>query len=110
MCPRGPDVRRAIAILLVLAALVAVLATGLGAGGDDGNYEVRAIFDNAAFLVKGEQVRIAGATVGTVSDVEVSTPDEVVHEDGKRRARQGRCRPADRHRRRSRTSARTRRA
>ncbi len=83
MCPRGPDVRRAIAILLVLAALVAVLATGLGAGGDDGNYEVRAIFDNAAFLVKGEQVRIAGATVGTVSDVEVSTPDEVVHEDGK---------------------------
>jgi ABC-type transporter Mla subunit MlaD len=74
--------RRALIILVGLIATAAILATGVGAGGDDGNYEVRAIFDNAAFLVPGEQVRIAGATVGEVAAIDLTTDDEVVHEDG----------------------------
>ena len=74
--------RRIAAIGGVLAAAVALLATGAAAGGEDGDYEVRAIFDNGAFLVEGEEVRIAGARVGTVADVDVTMDDEAVHADG----------------------------
>ena len=41
-------------------------------------YQVRAAFDNAAFLVTGEDVRVAGAKVGEVSEVLVSDTDEIV--------------------------------
>jgi phospholipid/cholesterol/gamma-HCH transport system substrate-binding protein len=75
-------VKRIAAILAALIAVVAILATGTAAGGDDGTYEVRAIFDNASFLVPGEEVRIAGAKVGSVSDIDVTGTDEAVHEDG----------------------------
>lgn len=74
--------KRSAAILVALIATAAILATGTGAGGDDGAYEVRAIFDNAAFLVTGEEVRVAGATVGTVAEVDISGVDEPVREDG----------------------------
>ena len=37
------------------------------AGGGGGGYEVRAIFDNGGFLVPGEEVRVAGANVGSAS-------------------------------------------
>jgi ABC-type transporter Mla subunit MlaD len=59
-----------------------VWATGAGAGGDDGNYEVRAIFDNASFLVVGEDVRVGGAKVGSVADVAITNKDEVATETG----------------------------
>jgi ABC-type transporter Mla subunit MlaD len=74
--------KRALLILLGLIAAVAILVTGSGAGGDDGKYEVRAIFDNAAFLVPGEEVRVAGAKVGQVAEIDISGDDEVVREDG----------------------------
>jgi phospholipid/cholesterol/gamma-HCH transport system substrate-binding protein len=74
--------RRVAAILLALVASAAILIVGSGAGGDDGTYEVRAMFDNAAFMVPGEEVRIAGANVGVVSDVDVTGEDEPVHLDG----------------------------
>ena len=53
-----------------IAAIAALLATavlavfGQAASGDADEYEVRAIFDNGGFLVPGEEVRVAGATVG----------------------------------------------
>ena len=75
--------RRLIAIaagLLLVAALVA--ATASGEGDDGGDYKVRAYFDNAGFLVNGEEVRIAGATVGTVDEVTVSLPGEPVRRNG----------------------------
>jgi virulence factor Mce-like protein len=57
----------------LIAALVAV---GLGATGSSRgaatSYEVRAIFDNAAFAVPGEDVRIAGAPVGSISSLDVT--------------------------------------
>jgi phospholipid/cholesterol/gamma-HCH transport system substrate-binding protein len=66
--------------LLAIAALVATSASGDGDGG--GDYQVRAYFDNAGFLVHGEDVRIAGATVGSVAEVDVSREGEAVTEDG----------------------------
>src|SRR5215207_2535814 len=74
--------RRAAVIALALVAAVAILATGTASGGDEGSYEVRAIFDNASFLVTGEEVRVAGANVGVVSELDVTGTDEVVREDG----------------------------
>jgi ABC-type transporter Mla subunit MlaD len=58
-----------VALLAVLIAAVVLLNTGSG-GGDP--YQVRAIFDDAAFAVPGEEVRIAGAPVGTISSLEVT--------------------------------------
>ena len=74
--------RRLLAIAAALAVAVAVLVLGTGAGGDDGTYEVRAVFDNASFLVTGEEVRVAGAKVGSITAVDIATADEPVTEDG----------------------------
>ncbi len=63
-------------------AMVASGAWGDGNGNDDGDYLVRAYFDNAGFVVTGEEVRIAGARVGSVQEVDVSRPGEAVTEDG----------------------------
>src|ERR1700704_832796 len=51
-------------VLLVLAVLLAI-----SAGGSNGSYTVRAIFDNAANIISGENVKIDGVKVGTVGDV-----------------------------------------
>jgi len=62
--------RRILTIVVGLAAVAAlVAASASGEGDDDGTYKVRAYFDSAGFLVNGEEVRIAGATVGTVDEV-----------------------------------------
>jgi phospholipid/cholesterol/gamma-HCH transport system substrate-binding protein len=67
---------------LVVAVVVVVLL--VGGGGDSGGYRIRAIFDNGAFMVNGEQVRVAGANVGTIESVDVTKPGETVkYEDGK---------------------------
>ncbi|MEV4420514.1 MlaD family protein [Patulibacter sp. NPDC049589] len=69
--------RRALPIVLgvlVIAVLAVVLTSSSGDGGDDGGYRVRAIFDNAFAVIPGEEVRVAGAKVGTVDDTDV-TPD-----------------------------------
>ena len=66
--------KRLIAIGALVLAVVVVLVIGTGAGSDDDTYEVRAIFDNAGFLVPGEDVKVAGVVVGTISSLDV-TPD-----------------------------------
>jgi ABC-type transporter Mla subunit MlaD len=65
---------RRIALIMVLATAAAVLAVvGTGAaGGKAPVYNVRAIFDNAAFAVSGEDVRIAGANVGSIQSLDVT--------------------------------------
>jgi ABC-type transporter Mla subunit MlaD len=77
------QVKKLIAGVVVVAAVV--VAVILIAGGGSGNgYVVRAIFDNGSFMVSGEQVRVAGANVGTIKSVGVSLPGEpTAEEDGK---------------------------
>jgi virulence factor Mce-like protein len=69
-------VRRVAALAGVLLAAAAALAL-MGAGdGDSGRYRVDAIFDNASFLIGGQDVRIAGANVGSVADVTVTADNK----------------------------------
>ncbi len=75
--------RRIAATLTLILVLGAWLATSApGDGGPTDDYLVRAYFDNAGFLVQDEEVRIAGANVGTISEVDVSRPDEPVRGSG----------------------------
>jgi ABC-type transporter Mla subunit MlaD len=62
----------ALGLVAAAAALVVLLGSGPGGGGDP--YTVRAIFDDAAFAVGGEEVRIAGAPVGTIGSLSVCVP------------------------------------
>lgn len=69
--------RAILALGLVAAVVVVVLLLAAGSGGDKG-YLVRAIFDNGAFMVKDEEVRVAGANVGKIKSVDVTMPGETV--------------------------------
>ena len=62
--------------LLLAAMLIAIPA--IGSNGSSGTYKVRGVFDNGSFIVSGEEVRVAGAKVGTVDSVAVSGDDEIV--------------------------------
>jgi phospholipid/cholesterol/gamma-HCH transport system substrate-binding protein len=78
----------ALAVAMVAVAIV-MIATG---GDDDDAYLVRAIFDNSSFLVEGEEVRVAGATVGKIEQVDVTRPGEIdSYEDGRPRAIPGKA-------------------
>jgi phospholipid/cholesterol/gamma-HCH transport system substrate-binding protein len=67
---------------LVAAAIVAiVLISSSGSSSSDG-YVVRAIFDSGGFMVKGEQVRVAGANVGEIESVGVTMPGEIDSYEG----------------------------
>jgi phospholipid/cholesterol/gamma-HCH transport system substrate-binding protein len=72
-----------LAIGLVAAIVVVVALLGGGGGGSNG-YVVRGIFDSGGFMVSGEEVRVAGATVGEIESVSVTMPGEVDgYKDGK---------------------------
>jgi phospholipid/cholesterol/gamma-HCH transport system substrate-binding protein len=73
--------RRIIATAALLAT-VALVFFAQGSGGSGGSYEVRGIFDSGAFLVTGEDVRIAGAKVGSVASVDVTQPGEPANRNG----------------------------
>jgi ABC-type transporter Mla subunit MlaD len=64
---------RRLAALLGLCALAAVVLLATSAGGSNGSYTVRAIFDDAGNIIPGENVKIDGVKVGTVGSV-VPTP------------------------------------
>jgi phospholipid/cholesterol/gamma-HCH transport system substrate-binding protein len=65
-------------VRIVRALLVAVgvgLMVGLlmgAAGGGDGGYKVRAVFDNASFIIPGEDVKVAGVVVGSIDDIDLT--------------------------------------
>jgi phospholipid/cholesterol/gamma-HCH transport system substrate-binding protein len=76
--------RRLILAGALVAAVVAVVLLVSGGGGPGNGYVLRAIFDNGAFLVHGEQVRVAGANVGEIESVDVTMPgDTVAYKQGK---------------------------
>lgn len=68
--------KRIITILLVILVIVAAVLLIKSCNDDSDAYEVRAVFDNGAFVVPGIDVRVAGANVGSVSSVDVSRPGE----------------------------------
>jgi phospholipid/cholesterol/gamma-HCH transport system substrate-binding protein len=65
-------IARGIALLAVVAA--AILAALLLLGGGSGGYTVKANFQNASQLVKGNLVQVAGREVGSVQEIDL-TPD-----------------------------------
>jgi phospholipid/cholesterol/gamma-HCH transport system substrate-binding protein len=70
-------------IALVAVVVVAVVLIASGGSGNSG-YVVRGIFDSGGFMVAGEEVRVAGATVGEIESVGVTMPGEVDgYKDGK---------------------------
>jgi ABC-type transporter Mla subunit MlaD len=77
---------------LVAAAVVAIVLIASSGGGNGSSYVVRAIFDNGGFMVKGEQVRVAGANVGEIESVGVTLPGEVdSYENGASRVKEGKA-------------------
>lgn len=59
----------AVAGAVCAAALVAVVLLAISAGGSNGGYTVRAIFDDAGNVIPGEDVKIDGVKVGAVGSV-----------------------------------------
>jgi ABC-type transporter Mla subunit MlaD len=68
---------------VVAAAVVAIVLLASGDSSSSG-YRIRAYFDSGGFMVHGEQVRVAGANVGTVESVDVSMPGEIDSYEGGR--------------------------
>jgi phospholipid/cholesterol/gamma-HCH transport system substrate-binding protein len=66
----------------VLALGLLITLPAIGSNGTSGDYKVRGIFDNGSFVVTGEDVRVAGANVGTVESVDVTGNDEIASEEG----------------------------
>lgn len=79
------------AALVVTVAALAVFGSGAEESGDSGSYLVRAAFDNGNFMVPGEEVRVAGANVGSVESVDVSGADEIVSLDPRPQAEPGKA-------------------
>src|SRR5215208_1679828 len=65
---RGSTVARILATAALIAA-VALIALAMFGGGD--SYRVKAVFDNAGQLVPGNEVRVGGQPIGTISDIEL---------------------------------------
>jgi len=84
--------RKWLLIIGLVAVVVAVVALISGGGNGNSGYVVRGIFDNGGFMVKGEEVRVAGATVGEIESVGVTMPGEIdSYEDGRPRAVPGKA-------------------
>jgi ABC-type transporter Mla subunit MlaD len=64
--------RRIVTALLLAAIVLIALAIVAVRGDEDETYRVRAIFDNVAAAVGGEDVRVAGATVGQIESMDVT--------------------------------------
>jgi ABC-type transporter Mla subunit MlaD len=67
-------IARVLLTLVVFAAIGAALALGIVglAGGGASGYLVRAVFDNSSFVIPGEDVKVAGVTVGTIRAVQLT--------------------------------------
>jgi phospholipid/cholesterol/gamma-HCH transport system substrate-binding protein len=67
-------IRKLVPLIGLLAVVVVAGALLLSARKHEHHYRVRAIFDNAGFVIPGEDVKIAGVKVGKISALDV-TPD-----------------------------------
>jgi phospholipid/cholesterol/gamma-HCH transport system substrate-binding protein len=69
--------RRLIPIVLLAVVALAVVVALLTREGDK-PYRVRAIFDNAGFVIPGEDVKVAGVKVGKIHSLDVTKDDKAV--------------------------------
>jgi virulence factor Mce-like protein len=70
--------RRLMAMIALALAVPVLVVLGTGADGGGGGYRVRAIFDNVAAAVPGEDVKIAGAKVGVIDSMDVDKAKKAV--------------------------------
>jgi phospholipid/cholesterol/gamma-HCH transport system substrate-binding protein len=75
-------VRRILATIAIVVGCTGLVLAGTAGSSGGGSYEVRAIFDNGGFIVPGEDVRVAGANVGSVDSVDVTGKDETASLQG----------------------------
>jgi phospholipid/cholesterol/gamma-HCH transport system substrate-binding protein len=61
-----------VATVTLLLALAAAATFALGAGEGGSSYKVRAIFDNAGFVIPGEDVKVAGVKVGKIDSMDIT--------------------------------------
>ena len=65
--------------MIAIAALVAAIALlALAMFGDGNGYRVNAVFESAGQLVNGNEVRVGGATIGTISEIELNEAAQAV--------------------------------
>jgi phospholipid/cholesterol/gamma-HCH transport system substrate-binding protein len=74
--------RRILATIAIVLACTGLVLAGGGSSNGGGGYAVRGIFDNGGFIVPGEDVRVAGANVGTVDSVDVTRKGETASLQG----------------------------
>jgi phospholipid/cholesterol/gamma-HCH transport system substrate-binding protein len=74
--------RRIVATLVIVVACTGLAVAGTASSSGGGDYKVRAIFDNGGFIVPGEDVRVAGANVGSVDSVDVTNKTETASLQG----------------------------
>ena len=79
---RGTAPLARVVALVALAAAIAIIAMLLLGGAGEG-YEVKARFQNASQLVKGNLVQVGGIRVGRVTELH---PEEPVEGDAQHRA------------------------
>jgi ABC-type transporter Mla subunit MlaD len=71
------------AVVLLLVVVVSLIAFGGGGGDDDAQgsgsrYLVRATFDNASFVIPGEDVKIGGVIAGKIDDVDLDAKNKAI--------------------------------
>src|SRR5699024_5439330 len=74
--PRATDMRRLALIFTLLAGAVAALAATSATGDDSRTYYLE--FDNAFGLVNGSEVKVAGVSAGTITDLEINSDKRAV--------------------------------
>jgi ABC-type transporter Mla subunit MlaD len=72
--------RRRLVISVAFFAAAVAVGAALGAGGssDGGGYRVRAIFNNASFVISGEDVKVSGVNVGKIDSLDVDAKHRAV--------------------------------
>jgi phospholipid/cholesterol/gamma-HCH transport system substrate-binding protein len=63
--------RIAVIVALVVVVVAAIVVVATSAKGSP-SYKVRAIFDNAGFVIPGEDVKVAGVKVGKIDSLDVT--------------------------------------
>lgn len=63
---------RFVAIGAIVAAIVVAVVLLVAGREDEDTYRVRAIFDNAGFVIPGEDVKVAGVKVGKIESIDVT--------------------------------------